>query len=169
MAKNHIFRFYNFNFSMVYIFTMPKIGLRWRPLQPFLNIDHNFCNICFLKKFWLSLGAKSGPYSSQKYQFPCLAGLIEWQTRVYFCPLFALFKTLLALLTKCALHYGFSSVEKCNRGIYQNDSLSKSIFWKATIFWLPDLMVVIEIHLLSIPVHPRNKQSCRFSDHTPVF
>ena len=42
-------------------------------------------------------------------------------------------------------------------------------FWNATICWLPDLMVVIGIHLLSTPLHPRNKLSGRFSDHTPGF
>ena len=88
---------------MGYIFSMPKISLEWGPVQPFLNIGHNFGNICFLKKLQLFLGTKSGSYSSQKCQFHCLAGLIQWARRVYLCPLFALFKTPLTLLTNCAV------------------------------------------------------------------
>ena len=49
-----------FYLRMAYIFTMPKISLRWGPLQPFLNIDHDFDNICFLKKLWKKIGTKFG-------------------------------------------------------------------------------------------------------------
>ena len=36
--------------SMLYIITMPKISLYRGPIQPFLKIDHDFGNICYLKK-----------------------------------------------------------------------------------------------------------------------
>ena len=52
--------FGGFFLSMVDIFTIQKISLNWAPLQAFLNIDHNFGNICFLKKLWKSFGAKFG-------------------------------------------------------------------------------------------------------------
>ena len=48
----------SFFLGMFYIFTMTKISLHWRPVQPFWNINHDFGHICFLKKhdfFWYKI------------------------------------------------------------------------------------------------------------------
>ena len=48
----------SFFLSMVHVFTMQKIGLNWALVQPFLNINHDFDNICFLKKVTKKLWGK---------------------------------------------------------------------------------------------------------------
>ena len=46
-------RYLELFFSAWYIFfSIQKIGPFWGPVQPFLNIDHDFGHICFLKKLW---------------------------------------------------------------------------------------------------------------------
>ena len=58
--------FWAFFLRMAYIFTMPKISLHWGPVQPFLNIDHDVDNICFLKKLRKKFGTKFWSWSSKK-------------------------------------------------------------------------------------------------------
>ena len=88
---------------MVYIFTIPKISLRWGPLQPFLNIDHDFGHICFLKKLWNFFGTKSGSYSGQKIISFSLGVFFDWKISIYFCPLFVHFRILWDTLTYSTL------------------------------------------------------------------
>ena len=96
--------FWGFFLSIVYIFTMPKISLDWGPIQPFLNIDNNFGNICFLKRnMKLFLAQNLGHNSLTKYQISCFVGFNQWETGVYSGPLFVLFKTLLGALTYSAV------------------------------------------------------------------
>ena len=78
---------------MVYIFTIQKISLYWGPVQPFLNIDHDFGHICFLKKLWNFFGTKSGSYSGQKIISFSLGVFFDWEISIYFCPLFVHFRT----------------------------------------------------------------------------
>ena len=40
------------------LFTMPKFSPDWSPVQPFLNIDLDYGNICFLKKVMNFFGCK---------------------------------------------------------------------------------------------------------------
>ena len=89
----------NFFLDMVYIFTIPKISLRWGPLQPFLNIDHDFGHICFLKKWWNFFGTKSGSYSGQKIISFSFGVFFDWEISIYFCPLFVHLGTLWNTLT----------------------------------------------------------------------
>ena len=63
-------------------FTMPKISLHWVPLQPFLNINHDFGHICFLKYLWKFIGEKSGSYSGKKIICFCLVVFFYWETSV---------------------------------------------------------------------------------------
>ena len=42
-------------FSMVYIFTMPKINLRWGLVQPFLNFDHDLALFAFWRSYEICL------------------------------------------------------------------------------------------------------------------
>ena len=84
-------------------FTMPKISLHWVPLQPFLNINHDFGHICFLKKLWTFFGSKSGSYSGQKIISFSLGVFFDWETSIYFCPLFVHFRTQGDTLTYSAL------------------------------------------------------------------
>ena len=77
-----------FFLGMVYIFTIPKISLHWGPLQPFLNIDRDFDNICFLKNLQKKFGTKFGSLPSKKVQNFLLGRFIERETRVYFWPFF---------------------------------------------------------------------------------
>ena len=81
-----------FFLSMIYFFTMPKISLHWGPVQPFLNVDHNFGKNCFLKKLCKFFGTKFGSLPSEKMLNFLFGVVIEWETSVYFCPLFVLFK-----------------------------------------------------------------------------
>ena len=71
-----------FFLDMLHIFTMPKISLRWGPLQPFLNIDPNFDKIVFPTMWWKYFGANFGSWPSQKMQNFFFGGFIEWETRV---------------------------------------------------------------------------------------
>ena len=99
--SNSLFR--TFFINKFYIFTMPKISMDWGPLQPFLNIDHDFGHICFLKKLWNFFGTKSGSYSGQKFIFFSFWVFFYWETSIYFCPLFVHFRTLSDTLTYSAV------------------------------------------------------------------
>ena len=88
---------------MVYIFTIQKFSPYWGPLQPFLNIDHDFGHICFLKKLWNFFGTKSGSYSGQKIISFSFGVFFDWEISIYFCPLFVHFRTLWNTLTYSAL------------------------------------------------------------------
>ena len=95
--------FRTFFFGMVYIFTIQKISLDWGPVQPFLNFDHDFGHICFLKKLWNFFGTKSGSYSGQKIISFSLGVFFDWEISIYFCPLFVHFRTLWDTLTYSAM------------------------------------------------------------------
>ena len=92
-----------FFLDMFYIFTMPKTSLVWGPVQPFLNKDHDFGHICFLKNLWNFFGTKSGSYSGQKIISFSLGVFFDWETSIYFCPLFVHFRTLGDTLTYSAM------------------------------------------------------------------
>ena len=85
--------FWAFFLDMFYIFTMPKISLVWGPVQPLLNKDHDFGNNCFLKNLWNFFGTKSGSFSGQKIISFSLGVFFDWETGIYFCPLFVHFRT----------------------------------------------------------------------------
>ena len=87
-----------FFLGMVYIVIIQKISFEWDRLQAFLNIDHDYENICFLKKLRNKFGTKFGSWSSQKMQKILFDGFNEWEISVYFGPLFVLVKTLLDAL-----------------------------------------------------------------------
>ena len=104
--------FRTFFFGMVYIFTIQKISLDWGPVQPFLNFDHDFGHICFLKKLWNFFGTKSGSYSGQKIISFSFGVFFDWEISIYFCQLFVHFRTLWNTLTYSALIGSASSYFK---------------------------------------------------------
>ena len=99
--------FWAFFLGMVYIFIIQKVSFEWDRLQAFLNIDHDYENICFLKKLRNKFGTKFGSWSSQKVQNFLFGGLNESEISAYFGPLFVLVKTLLDALTNRAM-FGLS-------------------------------------------------------------
>ena len=118
---------------------MPKISLGWGPVQPFLNIDHDFDNICFLNKWRKKFGTKFGSWSSQKVQNFLFGGLNEWEISAYFGPLFVLVKTLLDALTNSALLQSESF--NINQVINRSFLISVSLF-RLQVFcpwWLAQL------------------------------
>ena len=92
-----------FFLGMVYIVIIQKISFEWDRLQAFSNIDHDFDNICFLKKLRKKIDTKFGSWSTKKVQNFLFGGFNEWEISVYFGPLFVLFQTLLTLLTNSAI------------------------------------------------------------------
>ena len=94
-----------FFLGMVYIVIIQKISFEWDRLQAFSNIDHDFDNICFLKKLRKKFDTKFGSWSTKKVQNFLFGGFNEWKISVYFGPLFVLVKTQLDALTNSALYY----------------------------------------------------------------
>ena len=94
--------YWAFFLGMVYIFIIQKISSEGDRLQAFSNICCNFGKICHINvvRFF---SAQNMGHIQPKTQQISLGGLIEWETTVYFLPLFVHFKTLLTTLTKSAL------------------------------------------------------------------
>ena len=78
-----------------------KISPYWGPVQPFLNIDHDFGHICFLKKLWNFFVQNLGHILIKK-SFPS-ACFFYWEISIYFCPLFVHFRILWDTLTYSTL------------------------------------------------------------------
>ena len=113
-----------FFLSMVYIFTMPKIGLHWGPVQPFLNVDHNFSKNCFLKKLWKNFGTKIWVVTIRKN-----AKFFVWwgywvRNKCLLLSTFCTFQTPLTVLTNSAMglvqvfvsspgHWSINNQEPC--------------------------------------------------------
>ena len=80
-----------------------KISPEWDRLQSFLNICCNFGKKCHINVIRFLFCAKYGSLTTQNMQQISLGGFFEWETAVYFCPLFVHFKTLLTTLTNSAM------------------------------------------------------------------
>jgi len=66
-----------FFLGMVYIVIIQKISFEWDRLQAFSNIDHDFDNICFLKKLRKKFDTKFGSWSTKKVQNFLFGGLMN--------------------------------------------------------------------------------------------
>ena len=77
-----------------------KISLIWGLVQPFRNIGHDFGHISFLKSYEILLVQNLDHVLVKKHS---LGMFFDWETSIYFCPLFALLETPLIALTNSAL------------------------------------------------------------------
>ena len=79
---------------MVYIFTIQKVSPYWGPVQPFLNIVHDFGHIFFWKRsktFWVQ---NLGHILVKKLISFRLGAFFDWETSIHICPLFVHFSAL---------------------------------------------------------------------------